>query len=248
MNPHFVMKDCPSFLSPPPFDPTLLLENRSRLQSILQDYLNEEEASEDVSQVHILLASAQRPVRTEADSEYPSFRQTSALMYLLGEFQISPSLVLLSANVSHSTTNGTLSELVLGPFEFTLFLPNSTHRELIFTGNFPSEKVLKKEFLVDHVTTLDQLMTHSSTFWIPSSSLTDYAALFPSQTLPPSLHLVQKSWINKGFKKARFIKSKKELELLRHASRVAAWAHSHLADRIHSGHPTNGEFFLGMDF
>jgi len=267
----------------------MYLENRqallAQLNPLINDLLSESRAGGGADEkslpktVHFLLASAQRPVRTGSDSEYPFFRQTSALMYILGEFEISPSLVVLSVNVQagrakRGSQSLSFQNVSAGGLAITIFLPVRPNREYVFTGPDPAPHVLQKEFQVQFVKSMSEFtdsFEKGTTLWTLSPWADIEAALDLSSLSSLSPHCKKRQSYGEGqsygerqgdpsikcimskdkkedhlsiifspaldeaFNRARFIKSDKELALLRYSSHVAVWAHSELESLIHQG-------------
>lgn len=192
----------------------------------------------------ILLASSPRPIRRDADTEYPAYRQSGNVMYLLGNFQISPALIVLRINGVNDTMLPRID----------LYLPELTQRESIFSGPYPDFETLKKKFQIDGVYLMKDLVnTFVKDSVLIGSSKEDILETIASNSiakaaLEPLLTLQPDATLLNAFAQARFVKSAEEIQVLRSASRIARWAHHTVEKSIYNDATVNGTLIFARVF
>ncbi|KAI8897627.1 peptidase M24, structural domain-containing protein [Globomyces pollinis-pini] len=187
-------------------------ENRKRLHSLL---------SEDHQL--IILPSSPRVTRLGGDMELPGWRQSSNIMYVLGEYSISDSYILI---------NRTETSLAI-----TILLPAQSQKEIVFSGAVPDLSSIKQKYAVesvDYITNLSNFINDHSTILSPEKGIEKLLSDQLKQSLKSKSSSVKFSEeVNELFIESRFIKSKAELEYLTYASQVAAISHLFINESIH---------------
>ncbi|KAI9362968.1 peptidase M24, structural domain-containing protein [Zopfochytrium polystomum] len=191
---------------------------RPRLYQLLAEVIP------DASTV-LLLPTAPRPIRAESDAEFPGWRQSANILYLLGPYHISGGVVAVSRSRSSN-----LKEL----FQIDVYLPQQTEREAVFMGFFPSAETLRRRHLISDAFPIADLPSNlaaaNASRIITTVSVSELqASLYPLTTedLLGRHGTVETSGAARAaFEQARFVKNAEEIVLLKYASKVAGWAHS----------------------
>ncbi|KAJ3206465.1 hypothetical protein HDU67_008155, partial [Dinochytrium kinnereticum] len=138
---------------------TIFLENREKLFKHLAEAIRGEAAAAagnvQGEQYRVLLTTAPRPQRDESDAEFPGWKQTPNVEYLIGPLAISGAAIVLTPNTTLVHSNQTLDEPM--SFTITLYLPEQPEREAVFTGTFPSKEYLMKAHGLDDVKSIKEL-------------------------------------------------------------------------------------------
>jgi Xaa-Pro aminopeptidase len=169
----------------------------------------------------VLLSSAQRVERPGSDMELPGWRQPSNIIYLLGKYEISDSLVLV---------NNTLSGL-----KVSVFLPNLSEREIVFNGNAPDFDQIKKDYMLDGVYLVNEMPTVLGGLTIKSASvdiLNHIPKMILNQLNNTKTMIEYSKETEDIFIQSRFIKTEAELKMLQYSSEAAVFSHKMLDKAI----------------
>ncbi|KAJ3063590.1 hypothetical protein HDU99_004772 [Rhizoclosmatium hyalinum] len=185
----------------------------------------------------ILLPVAPRILQAESDGEYPNWKQTANVKYILDQFTIDGGVVGLTrkANANAETQDGEL-------YDISVYLPIQTDRDVVFTGAYPSKEALIEQFHVQEVYSVADLPAHLAVKVKSGESVVSTVSqdiLF--QSLPASViselegenvKIPFSFEAQQAFWNARFIKTDEELVRLTYASRLAAWVHKKVGKYI----------------
>ncbi|KAJ3401709.1 hypothetical protein HDV05_000294, partial [Chytridiales sp. JEL 0842] len=197
------MVSCPF---PMPADTKPFLKTRARLFNLLHEAVGKENAA-------IVLPTAVRPIRDESDAEFPAWKQTANVMYLLGRYQISGGAVVLTA--TKNAKQGSSKPL----YDIHLYLPDQTQREMIFSGAFPSESELIAEHRVSSVRNIKNFaQDFAGQKLITTVTPKDlFASIGPNageELQKAGIRVQQDLRVKEAFVEARFVKIPEELQLL----------------------------------
>ncbi|KAJ3073093.1 hypothetical protein HDU98_002238 [Podochytrium sp. JEL0797] len=211
----------------PDLSTPIFLSTRPRLFKILDDSLPEPHT--------LLLPVAPQVLQSESDNDFPGWKQTANVRYLMGDFTIDGGVIALSRKAS--TDNSTLSEDL---YDMTVYLPLQTERESVFLGAFPSREQIMAEFQVQNVFSVAELPSHLSALKL-EQILSTVAPDVLFKSLPQTViaefaeqHVdIQFSFeAQQAFWNSRFVKTDQEFVRLTFASRLAAWVHQRISKLI----------------
>ncbi|KAJ3166353.1 hypothetical protein HK101_011956 [Irineochytrium annulatum] len=206
-----------------PKEKRIFLENRPRLMTILSDAISSAEDDEDIT---ILLPTAQRPIRDESDSEFADWKQTANVQY--------------RAAVALTRTRTTLNNT----FDITIYLPEQSQREMVFTGPLPSKSFLISHHHIHDVKPITALVSDLSlqssrngssrilTTVPPKALLSSLGTTVAEELGKSGLQVRQSEDVAQAFIESRFVKSESELEVLTFASRLARWVHDTVKETL----------------
>eukprot|EP00842_Homolaphlyctis_polyrhiza_P005841 jgi/Hompol1/6258/HPOL_004927-RA len=198
-------------------------ETRERLASLLVPQLQ----AGNSENTAVVLAGAPRQNRAGSDSELPGYRQSGNMLYLLGDFHASGSLLVISPSKDGSHS-----------LQLDLFLPDLTQTQAIFNGAPLDPAQVKKDYGLTNVFTLAQFN---------STVFANYTLLTPEDTFASTLPLFAAAHpaaysreIDNVFRISRQVKTPAEQKIMTYISQVAAWSHQRI-ERIISKHEDDGD-------
>ena len=177
----------------------------------------------------IVLSTAPRPLRADSDMEFPGYRQSGNVMYLVGDYQVSNSILLIEP----------LTESI------KIFLPLLSQRDIVFSGALDIS-MLNQTLQVNGIYNMSDFVFHikQNARLITPSSLSDVITAFGKELNASLLNLKvtldYSNDISNAFKLARLYKSSQELELASYASKVAKFVHSKMDQIISTQRHVNG--------
>ena len=212
-----------------PAQPTLEpVENRIRIAQRLWDQV-------DRNVDYVMLVSNPRGLRPESDMDLPGYRQLGNILYLLDDYKIDGSILILNR----------CTDLCL-----TVFLPETTERQKVFSGTTFDLEALSRthQAKFKSLHELPDYLGHGKLVLCPSNvaliheNIQSIAATLAERDITiQSSDLVQQVFVE-----TRFVKSQAELNALRFTSQVAALAHRRLEHDIKVGR--FGEAVLASKF
>ncbi|KAJ3178867.1 hypothetical protein HDU85_005063 [Gaertneriomyces sp. JEL0708] len=208
-------RKCP--FSPPTLASPLWTETRARLTDHLAGLPGWGE-NEHV----IALPTGTRAGRVGSDMEAP-WRVAGDAGYI-GEWWVSDSIVLLTPK--NDTGAGEIG------FHVSLFLPNQTQRELVFSG-FPDVEKLREDYGLAHVQYLGPHLVElvaGRKVLVATHSLEEVAQTVGE--LRDKIDLVSSDDLTERIIASRFTKTAGEMTYLAFASKVAAWVHAKMETHI----------------
>ncbi|KAJ3322289.1 hypothetical protein HDV06_003182 [Boothiomyces sp. JEL0866] len=186
-------------------------ENRIRLGPILKD----------VTSNLVILPSAPQPNRPESDTALMKWRQTSNIMYVLGEYYIGKSLVIVDPKC----------ETIC----ITIVLPVQSAREIAFEGQVPDVEALKAQYKVQSVIFMDalpKLLAGQTVLSTSKDALDPVPKAIQDQLASAKVEIKFDVNVEQAFIRSRFIKTKPEIELMKFSSKIAAYSHKWAERRI----------------
>ncbi|KND02590.1 uncharacterized protein SPPG_03047 [Spizellomyces punctatus DAOM BR117] len=210
---------CP--LNPPP-PTTRFIENRARLHHVLGVAVP---SYGDSNATLIAIPTGSRPGRDNSDMEMVAWRPSGNVMYIMGEFSVSDALLVLEANADKSD------------LEVTVFFPNQTQRELVFSGGFPDDTILRNEFGVLRAKKMSEFASYVRNRTVITTSKHGVARALGR--VPEGTSIVESEELKGALQEARFVKSQDELEAIAYASRVARWVHGEMEKSIRNSKHLN---------
>ena len=164
-------------------------------------------------------------------------------MTVIGEYLISGGAIVLT----HS--NSTVKPL----YEITLYLPEQTLREAIFTGAFPSAETLINLHQINYVRNISSFVADIKnkkdvvTIGRPHELLISLGHAVAESLKKENINIGFSESAKEAFVEARFVKRPEELELIAFSSRLAAWAHQEANKSIAHAENVN-EISLSAEF
>ncbi|KAI8995761.1 peptidase M24, structural domain-containing protein [Gaertneriomyces semiglobifer] len=208
-------RKCP--FSPPTLASPLWTETRARLTDRLAGLPGWGE-----NEYVIALPTGTRAGRVGSDMEAP-WRVAGDAGYI-GEWWVSDSIVLLTPK--NDTEGGEIG------FHVSLFLPNQTQRELVFSG-FPDLEKLREDYGLAHVQYLGPHLVEllaGRKVLVTTYSLEEVAQTLGE--LKDKIDLVSSDDLTERIIASRFTKTAGEMTYLAFASKVAAWVQAKMEAHI----------------
>lgn len=157
----------------------------------------------------ILLNSSPEVLREDSDMELPGWRQTSNIYYVAGKLEIRNVIVLVNATTS--------------PLSFSLFLPELSERDVIFSGAVVDESEIKRLHGFANIYKMGDLRE----FAAKGYNFTTTSKHFSESSMKDiGVEVAYDQLAEELFIESRFRKTPEELFYLKFASQVAAYSHS----------------------
>ncbi|KAJ3128930.1 hypothetical protein HK098_003027 [Nowakowskiella sp. JEL0407] len=162
----------------------------------------------------------------ESDMEMDGFRHPGNVLYIVGDIPISEGLIGIEylGSIFGNVEN---LKVDLKEWKITAFFPSLTVRESVFLGGFPSEEEIVKKHKIDGVLPIekfDELVKDKVVL-----STVD-AVYLPEGIEKRNFRLDEN--VRQAFLESRWTKTFEELDMLKFASQVSAWAHEKVEKRI----------------